>query len=503
MAIAEQDRDQQADANRERQQQIFFDKHVPKSTHCWVPWQTMGINANGNIFICESPSWVPKFVGNILEVTDVYDALNSQMAQAIRREILENRYYYCNHKISRVLAPKNKLINVTPSKDDLAPLPFEDSESTRVTSIPKNLIFDFDYTCNFRCPSCRTELINNNKHHVIRPINDNISSKIKELVIDKIGTQAVEIRWAGGEPFISEVYVDLMRYCVNSKKNIKHVIQTNGSYLISKADLLEELLPHVKELRISFDAATADTYSKIRVGGVWENLINNVKHVKEQIARLNAKTVVAVELGDGQNVYARYNTNLSRVEYKGINLFRDILNRIRDWQVCASLDGTGPIGEYIRTGLDYDQWLRNFSEGVKIANNRRQMRIDFTLTLPGMFEVGSIQKLANEFGVDVLAKVIFSFSPDIVMSPLALPREVLHPWVDEQIQVIGGGPLKDVLVQLKTRPTFEEQWPDEYKDAIVRGKERVLKLEKIRGDTFTMRDILSNRADVLAWWDSI
>lgn len=210
-----------------------------------------------------------------------------------------------------------------------------------------------------------------------------------------------------------------------------------------------------------------------------------------------------VELGDGQNVYARYNTNLSRVEYKGINLFRDILNRIRDWQVCASLDGTGPIGEYIRTGLDYDQWLRNFSEGVKIANNRRQMRIDFTLTLPGMFEVGSIQKLANEFGVDVLAKVIFSFSPDIVMSPLALPREVLHPWVDEQIQVIGGGPLKDVLVQLKTRPTFEEQWPDEYKDAIVRGKERVLKLEKIRGDTFTMRDILSNRADVLAWWDSI
>ena len=295
MAIAEQDRDQQADANRERQQQIFFDKHVPKSTHCWVPWQTMGINANGNIFICESPSWVPKFVGNILEVTDVYDALNSQMAQAIRREILENRYYYCNHKISRVLAPKNKLINVTPSKDDLAPLPFEDSESTRVTSIPKNLIFDFDYTCNFRCPSCRTELINNNKHHVIRPINDNISSKIKELVIDKIGTQAVEIRWAGGEPFISEVYVDLMRYCVNSKKNIKHVIQTNGSYLISKADLLEELLPHVKELRISFDAATADTYSKIRVGGVWENLINNVKHVKEQIARLNAKTVVAVD----------------------------------------------------------------------------------------------------------------------------------------------------------------------------------------------------------------
>ena len=88
-----------------------------------------------------------------------------------------------------------------------------------------------------------------------------------------------------------------------------------------------------------------------------------------------------VELGDGPNVYARYNTNLSRVDYKGINLYRDILSRIRDWQICASLDGTGAIGEYIRTGLDYNAWLANFRQGTAIHCHRRQMRIDFTLTL--------------------------------------------------------------------------------------------------------------------------
>ena len=60
-----------------------------------------------------------------------------------------------------------------------------------------------------------------------------------------------------------------------------------------------------------------------------------------------------IELGDGKKVYARYNTNLSRVEYRGINLFSDILDHVRDYQICASLDGTGAIGEYIRTGLDY------------------------------------------------------------------------------------------------------------------------------------------------------
>ena len=209
-----------------------------------------------------------------------------------------------------------------------------------------------------------------------------------------------------------------------------------------------------------------------------------------------------VELGDGSKVYARYNTNLSRVDYRGINLFRDILERLRDWQICASLDGTGPIGEYIRTGLEYHRWLDNFGKALEIQRHRRQIRIDFTLTLPGMFEVTRIRHLARAYGVDVLAKVIFSFSSDIVMSPLALPRSLLEPWIDELIPNVDGA-LRDVLVQLKTRPTFEEQWPNEYTQGLVRGKARVLQLESIRTQPTTMTEILSARPAVLEWWNSI
>ena len=210
-----------------------------------------------------------------------------------------------------------------------------------------------------------------------------------------------------------------------------------------------------------------------------------------------------IELGDGKNVYARYNTNLSRVDYRGINLYSDILSGLRDWQICASIDGTGRIGEYIRSGLNFDQWLENFTEGLTYSNHRRQVRMDFTLTTPGLFEVQKIQSLAKELGVDVLAKVVFSFSPDIVMSPLALPRELLHPWVDEIISDLETGALRDIMVQLKTRPTFAEQWPNEYQDGLIRGKQRIEKLEFIRKDVYTMKDILAERPDVLKWWNSI
>ena len=210
-----------------------------------------------------------------------------------------------------------------------------------------------------------------------------------------------------------------------------------------------------------------------------------------------------IELGDGHQVYARYNSNLSRITDGHTHLFRDILTHLRDWQMCASLDGTGATGEYIRTGLKYDQWLANFQEGLAYARNPRNMRIDFTLTLPGMFEVDRIQNLATELGVEVLAKVVFAFTPDIVMSPMALPRSLLNPWVDEIASQLPTGALRDVIENLKARPTFEEQWPDQYQAGLIKGRSRIQQLEQLRTATTTMAEILSGRPEILAWWNQI
>ena len=210
-----------------------------------------------------------------------------------------------------------------------------------------------------------------------------------------------------------------------------------------------------------------------------------------------------VELGDGKNVYARYNTNLSRINWRGVGLLTDILPELRDWQICASIDGTGAVGEYIRTGLDYAQWLDNFKQGTQIQRHPRQMRIDFTLTLPGLFEVENIQQLADTLGVDVLAKVIFGFTPDIALSPLILPRDILDRKVDQLTVRLPPGALKDVLENLKTRPTFQEQWPDEWQMGLIKGKKRILQLEKIRKDKYTLSNILEKDQEIHTWWNNV
>lgn len=209
-----------------------------------------------------------------------------------------------------------------------------------------------------------------------------------------------------------------------------------------------------------------------------------------------------IELGDGPRVYARYNTNLSRCDYRGIDLFGDILDHIRDYQICASLDGTGRIGEYIRTGLRYDHWLANMRRAVAHRRYSRQVRIDFTLTLPGLFSVGDIVRLAQELNTEILAKVVFGFTPDIILSPQALPRPVLDRKLDELLDQTSGA-LHDVLTQLKRRKTFAEQWPDTYQQSLAQGKRRVLQLETIRGDTYTLGDILSADPEIQEWYESI
>jgi len=103
----------------------------------------------------------------------------------------------------------------------------------------------------------------------------------------------------------------------------------------------------------------------------------------------------------------------------------------------------------------------------------------------------------------LLAKVIFSFGPDIIMSPLALPRPLLNAWITDLMPLCRTQVMRDMLLQLQSRPTFAEQWPDTYRAGLAKGHARVLKLESIRTAPTSMAKILSARTDVKEWWDQI
>ena len=204
-----------------------------------------------------------------------------------------------------------------------------------------------------------------------------------------------------------------------------------------------------------------------------------------------------IELDFADQVYVRYNTNLSRTSFRKSNLF-DLLNYFKDWQVCASIDGTEHTGEYIRDGLNYEQWLRNFKEGLSVATHPRQMRLDFTITLLGLLELKNMFDLSQKLNTEILTKVMFTFSNDEILSPLSLPKNLLHNIIDEALVYMEPKAtnkqraLIDVLKNLKTRETFTPT---------KKGKLRQLWLDKIRKQDITK--ILKQDKRILEWWKNI
>jgi len=204
-----------------------------------------------------------------------------------------------------------------------------------------------------------------------------------------------------------------------------------------------------------------------------------------------------IDLGFAREVYVRYNTNLSRTAFKNIELF-DLLPQFQDWQICASIDGTGETGEYIRDGLNYQEWLDNFKKGLAVAKTTREMRLDYTITMPGLLELKNMFDLSQELDVEILTKVMFTFSDDEILSPLSLPKELLHTIIDEALDYIEPRATRkqksliDTLKNLKTRAVFV---PTQ------KGKQRQERIDLIRNKD--IKKILERDKRILAWWNVI
>ena len=212
--------------------------------------------------------------------------------------------------------------------------------------------------------------------------------------------------------------------------------------------------------------------------------------------------------GSAKTCYMRYNSNLSRVQFGKKNLY-EYLPKFKDWMMCASIDGTGQIGEYIRTGLKWDEWLDNFKQGLDLPNGKDKMIIDLTITCQGMFSLKELFDLSVELDVRIETKIMFAFHADIMFTAMAWPRNILEKVIDDVLAYVKprAGHKQQTLINtlesMKTRQTHEEAFPETYKKAALNGKNWLKRLETIRKDTYTIEDIYSQNKDLIKWWNSL
>ena len=214
--------------------------------------------------------------------------------------------------------------------------------------------------------------------------------------------------------------------------------------------------------------------------------------------------------GVAKEVVIRYNTNLSRVDWRGKNLFQDYIRHFKRTNICASIDGAGEIGEFIRTGLKWNQWLSNFEKGLSFGREmgygRDFMVMDLTLTLPGILGLKELMEHAHRLDCKMYTKIMFAFDPSIVLSPFSPPRRILKPLLLKTIEeckdlTIGTrSSVTETLREMIERPTFEALYPDTYQEAFFRGREVQHRLEERRGGVTLAQIYQRHSPELFAWW---
>jgi hypothetical protein len=85
---------------------------------------------------------------------------------------------------------------------------------------------------------------------------------------------------------------------------------------------------------------------------------------------------------------------------------------------------------------------------------------------------------------------------------------LLNSIIDENLEWLAHNAtdlqqsLVDVLTNMKQRPTFSEQWPNEWQTGASKGRQWLSKLDKIRHGP-SMEYILAGDKRLQEWWNSI
>lgn len=182
-----------------------------------------------------------------------------------------------------------------------------------VGDFPLHLDIESTNACNLRCTMCGRNWMKER----IGYIEWNLFTKIIDEAAE-YNLPSIKLNYRG-EPLLHPDIVKMVKYA--KKKGILEVqFNTNGR-LLSKKKARELIEAGLDRIIFSFDAATKETYEKIRRGSNYEKVINNIKN----LINIRDKKGIKRPLTRVQMVKMPENRN--EVE-DFIKMWRPIINRI-------------------------------------------------------------------------------------------------------------------------------------------------------------------------------
>lgn len=242
--------------------------------YCTSPWRTALVNSNGDVHACCHGS---KPLGNIND-QNFSEIWNGPNFQSLRQHILEGRVHSACEDAGCPFLTQHPAIS--PEQESLkkevpsaefsknAKLAFEEYEkgATVVSNQPVELILGVTTTCNIKCVMCPHAM-----GHVTHP--QEMSVPLYDSISEQIEHASLVVTVGVGEPLMSKVFWRILK---ETKPRTDLFLRTNTNGLVLTSDKADSIAASaLSEISFSLDAATTETYRKIR-GGDFSKAIQGI-----------------------------------------------------------------------------------------------------------------------------------------------------------------------------------------------------------------------------------
>lgn len=254
---------------------------------------------------------------------------------------------------------------------------------------PVNVTWEITGRCNLHCRHCLSADLMEKGHGELG--FDECCRLIDEL--DRM--EVFQINFGGGEPFLREDFLDILRYA--HSRGITTCVSTNGTTLnevlvkkLKKMDLLY--------LQVSLDGAKAGTNDLIRGSGTFDRIISGI----ELLAEHNFPNVST-------------NTVVTRINFKEILEIYELGKR---YGVKTRLSRFRPSGNAKRVWMEYHLDRAQLAELSQFLSAHKDV-----LTGDSFFSITA--KDRRELGLNMCgaAKMTCSISPDGSVYPCAFLQD--------------------------------------------------------------------------------
>lgn len=268
---------------------------------CSQPWDIVNISNDGSVGSCICYAWNhSKPMGNLLD-NPLSEIINSSVAQKFKTSILDQSFSLCNP----VLCPQ------------LDNLQFVDNlQNIDVPQLPTTLALGIDSSCNLKCASCR------NFQTYSTDVNPNA-----QLILDQLCkeyqnfNQPVYVYGDGsGDCFASAAWREFLNRD-DLPNCFRFNLTTNGNLLTKNLDLIHKIKPQLHSVIVSLDAATADTYKKVR-GGNFDLVLAGIRELVNLDIPVHTQFVLQYLNYQELNQYQQLTMSLGTATFGLQKLFR-------------------------------------------------------------------------------------------------------------------------------------------------------------------------------------